>query len=275
MRIGEHQLSKGGCIMVRFRIVSLLVIATLPCFAGTTTTPTSNSQALSFAAQSIAALTGGNAINDVTLTGTATWTSGSDTESGSAMFLASGTAESRMDLALSTGTRTEIRDAQTGATLGKWITPNGSGMFALYNCQTDAVWFFPALGSLAGGSNVVLSYIGQETRNGIAVQHLRSNVSQLSQFPIPGISTQALSTIDFYLDATTLLPSSIIFNAHPDANAASNLSVEIDFSNYQLITGVNVPMHIQKYFQGTLLIDVTVSNATFNTGISLSKFSVN
>jgi len=261
--------------MFRFPVISLLVIATLPCLAVTKKTHASNSQALNYAAQSIAALTGGNSLTDVTLHGTATWTSGSDTESGSATFLASGTAESRMDLALSSGTRTEIRDSQTGTTLGKWVTPAGTGMFALYNCQTDAAWFFPALGSLAGGSNVVLSYIGQETRNGIAVQHLQSYVSQPSLPSLFGISTQTLSTVDFYLDATTFLPSSVIFNIHPDTNAASNLSVEIDLSNYQLFSGVNVPTHIQKYLQGTLLVDVTVSSAAFNTGISLSTFSVN
>jgi hypothetical protein len=261
--------------MTRFPVAALFVVATLPCFAGTKNTPTSNPQALSYAAQSIAALTGGNSITDVTLTGSATWTSGSDTETGDATLLASGTAESRMDLGLSSGTRTEIRDSQTGTTLGKWITPSNSGMFALYNCQTDAVWFFPALGSLAGGSNIVLSYIGQETRNGVAVQHLQSYVSQPSLSSVFGISTQTLSMVDFYLDATTLLPSAIAFKAHPDTKAASNLPVEIDFSNYQLFNGVNVPTHIQKYLQGTLLIDVTVTSATFNTGIAPSTFSVN
>ena len=49
--------------MGRFPVVSLLVVATLPCFAATKKAAPSNSQALSYAAQSIAALTGGNAIN--------------------------------------------------------------------------------------------------------------------------------------------------------------------------------------------------------------------
>jgi hypothetical protein len=49
----------------------------------------------------------------------------------------------------------------------------------------------------------------------------------------------------------------------------------VDFSNYQVVGGVTVPMHIQKYVQGTLTVDLTVSSATFNTGLALSKFSVN
>ena len=65
-----------------------------------------------------------------------------------------------MDLAVSSGALTEIRDVQTGVSLGAWILPdNTSGNFAPQNCWTDAVWFFPVLGSLATGPNVVLSYV--------------------------------------------------------------------------------------------------------------------
>jgi hypothetical protein len=236
--------------------------------------PATSSTALSFAAQSISALTGGNAISDVTLTGTVTWTAGSDSETGTATLLAVGSAESRMSLSLTSGARTEIRDAQTGNTLGSWTGPGGSsGAFALFNCQTDAVWFFPAFSSLTAGPNVVFSYVGLEVRNGESVQHLQSYV------PNPtvgsGINFQQLSTEDFYLDATTLLPSAIRFSAHPDNNAASNISVEVDFSNYQTVNGAAVPMHIQKYLQGTLQIDLTVTSATFNTGIALSNFTIN
>jgi hypothetical protein len=263
--------------MSRLLVVCWLLATVLTCFASTNNKPpASNSQAVSYAAQSIAALTGGNAVSDVTLTGTVTWTAGSDTETGTATLLALGNGESRMNLALSAGTRAEIRDASTGTPLGKWITQNNaSGMFAFHNCQTDAVWFFPVLGSLAGGSNVVFSYIGLESRNGENMQHIQSYVYQLSSSSGSSTSLQQLSTMDFYLDATTLLPSAVVFNAHPDNNSGANISVEVDFSNYQAVGGITVPMHIQKYVQGTLAIDVTVSSAVFNTGLALSNFSVN
>jgi len=77
-----------------------------------------------------------------------------------------------------------------------------------------------------------------------------------------------------HLDVATLLPAAITFNAHPDDNPGSNISIEIDFSNYQAIAGVTVPMHIQKYVQGTLTIDFTGSTATFNTGLPLSDFAI-
>jgi hypothetical protein len=256
------------CTTVVVLIFTLLVLASL---ATGLNPPASNPQALSFAAHSIAAMAGSVSIRDVTLTGSVTW-NGSDT--GTATLEALGTGESRMDLALTGGTRTEIRDAQAGAPIGQWISPNNSsGKFVPHNCWTDAVWFFPALGSLAAGPNVVLSYIGQESRNGATVQHIQSYQYQTGQFPSP--SPQQLSTMDFYLDANTFLPVALTFNAHPDNDANTNLLVEVDFSNYRAIGGVVVPLHIQKYQQGNLMIDVVVSGASFNTGLPLTIFAIN
>lgn len=250
-------------------ISTLLVLVRL---AAGQNPPASDPQALSYAAQSISAMVGSVSISDVTLTGSVTW---NGTDTGTATLRALGTSESRIDLTLTSGTRTEIRDSQTGAPLGQWLAPNNaSGSFASQNCWTDAVWFFPVLGSLAAGSNVVLSYVGQETWNGESVQHIQSYAYQPTQSGVTP-SPQQLSTIDFYLDSTTLLPSAVTFNSHPDGNAGANLLIEVDFSNYQTISGVLTPTHIQKYQQGNLLVDITVSGATFNTGLSLSTFGVN
>jgi len=253
-------------------LLSLAVVLTTSTFSFSQGQPQSDPQAVNLAAQSIAALTAGNAISDVTLSGNVTW-NGSDT--GTALLRALGTGESRMDLALTSGTRTEIRDAQTGVLLGEWIAPNNaSGYFASQNCFTDAVWFFPVLGSLAAGPNVVLSYIGPETRNGESVQHIESYVYQSNPLGLTP-SPQQLSTMDFYLDATTFLPAAVTFNAHPDNSATTNLLDEVDFSNYQTVSRVVLPMHIQKYLQGNLTVDVVVTGALFNTGLSLSIFTVN
>jgi hypothetical protein len=235
--------------------------------------PASNPQAVAYAAQSIVAMAGSTTISDVTLTGTVTWNDGADT--GTATLRALGTGESRMDLALTSGTRTEIRDASTGTALGQWLAQGTSGLFASQNCMTDAVWFFPALGALAAGPNVVLSYIGQESRNGGTVQHIQSYVYQSGQSSGSGPTTQQLSTMDFYLDARTLLPVAVAFSMHPDDNAGTNLSAEVDFSNYQTVNGVAAPMHIQRYLQGNLVVDIAVSNASFNTGLALSTFAIN
>jgi len=257
--------------MARFAVgVPLILLGTSLLFA-----QGSDPQALAYASQSIAAMTGGNPISDVTFNGSVTWTAGSDAETGTVLLRALGTTESRMDLSLTSGNRSEIRDASTGTALGQWLAPNNSsGYFATQNCFTDAVWFFPVLGSLSAGPSVVLSYLGQTTWNGANVQHIQSYVNQSVQLPPPMPSVQQLSTIDFYLDAGTLLPTAMVFNAHPDGDPTTNIPVEIDFSSYVPISGMTVPGHIQRYWQGTLSVDMLVSSAFFNTGLSLQLFAI-
>jgi outer membrane lipoprotein-sorting protein len=259
---------------VLFAAFGALLVVFLSNSASAQNQPPSDPQALTYAAQSIAAMAGSTTISDVTLTGTVTWY-GAGTDTGTATLRALGTGESRIDLTLTAGIRTEIRDAQTGVQLGQWIAPNNiSGNFASQNCWTDAVWFFPVLGSLAAGPNVVLSYVGPTTWNGESVQQIQSYVYQSTQTGLTP-TPQQLSTMNFYLDATTLLPAAVTFNAHPDNNAATNLLVEVDFSNYQTFSGVVVPTHIQKYQQGNLMVDVVVTAASFNTGLSPSIFTIN
>jgi hypothetical protein len=96
----------------------------------------------------------------------------------------------------------------------------------------------------------------------------------------PSVSTttptsRQLSSVDFYLDATTLLPVATVFNAHPDDDAGTNIPIEIDFGNYQNINGVNVPLHIQRYVQGTLMVELSISTVSLNTGLQLSTFAIN
>jgi len=230
--------------------------------------------AVSLAQQSVAALTGSVSISDVTLTANVTATWGPSSETGTATFRASGTSEGRVDLNLSDVTRSDVRNSTNGVPAGAWVVNGGTATpYALHNCWTDAAWFFPALSSLAqtANSSFVFKYIGQVQYEGVNAQHV-----QVFQVPPGGITLfQQLSTIDFYLNAATLLPYAVTFNVHPDGNAGMNLPVEVDFSNYQVIQGVVVPMHVQRYQQGALMLDATIQTVLLNQGLTSSAFSIN
>jgi len=228
----------------------------------------SDPQAISLATQSIAALSGRSVVSDVTLSGNGTW---NKTDGGTFKLSARGNGESRMDLTSSSGITTVIRDAQTGVPRGSWETyDNRAGSLTSHNCWTDAVWFFPALGSLAPSSNVTLSYVGKEVRNGATVYHLHSHVNDKGRLSVLG--TQQLSAMDFYLNTATLLPVATTFFSHPDNNARTKLLVEIEFSSYKQMDGIAVPTHIQTYHQGSLTLDLNVVGITINSGISPSLF---
>jgi hypothetical protein len=223
----------------------------------------------------MAALTGGTPITDVTIRANVTSLLGSDNETGTGTLRAKGISESRIDLSLSNGIRSEVRDAANGIPSGAWSTNgNASTAMALHNAWVDAAWFFPPLSSLSQTANprFVFVYVGQEQHDGLLVQHIRSYqvpASGAISSPIP-----SLSTMDFYLDPNSYLPLAIGFKLHADKNIGVSVPVEIRFANYQGVNGIQVPFHFQRLLNGSLVLDVNVTRAALNTGLQNRTFTL-
>lgn len=263
--------------MLRIVTLSLLLLYILTISAVCQSTPSSDPQAVSYANQALSAMVGSATITDVTLSGTATWIAGSDTETGTATLYAKGTAESRMDLSLTGGNRTEIRNSTGTWPQGQSIAVDGSYQtWAMHNCWTSPSWFFPVLSGLASTTdpNLVFTYVGQEALNGADVQHLQIYRYAAGRSASWISLTQQLSTMDIYLDSTSLLPVSFVLNGHPDNDAMTNIGLEIDFSSYQNVNGVLIPMHVQKLIWNGLAVDLSISSVSFNTGLPESLFTV-
>jgi hypothetical protein len=242
----------------------------------TAPTPTNSPQAATLLAQSAAELSGNVALSDVTLSGTARRIAGSDDESGAVTVKALAVGAMRLDFSLPSGPHSEVRATSNGIPAGDWSGPDGvSHSIASHNLSTDWGWF-PAftLSNLTSSTNTVLTYVGQETRNGHSVQHL--NVKQLFPNQAPKVATllQHLSQMDIYLDASTSLLVSLVYNTHPDNDAGLDLPVEIEFSDYRVENGAQIPFHVQKYLNNNLFLDLQFQSATVNTGLVASTFSV-
>lgn len=259
------------------RLLLLFASALLLPLPSSAQTASSDPRAVGLATKAWALLTGNQTIADVTLTGTATRTAGSDVETGETTLEALGTNNSRMDFAGSEGNRTEIRNSSSGFPQGAWFSADGvSHAMATHNCMTDAVWFFPAFSILgqASAPNVIAGYVGQETRNGAPVYHLRFSMQE------PGMTGQAaalmtsLTTEDVYLDSASLLPVAIASNAHADTDASINVAVEIDFSNYQNVNGTLVPYKVEKLLNNSIFLQIEVQSAVLNSGLSASVFAI-
>lgn len=221
--------------------------------------------------RSLAALVGTNTVKDVTLNANANWIAGSDDESGSATLKATAIGQGRIDLSLSGGQRSEVIDVSQVPSAGSWRDPDGTWhTMVAHNLFTDPSWFFPTflINRVLAPSSYAISPVDAEMRDGVAVEHLK--VYQDDSDAIALI--QNLSQIDLYLDASTLLPVSISFNTHADNNALINIPIEIRFSDYQVVQGVLVPYHIQKYIQNGLALDVTVTGVQVNSGLSATDF---
>lgn len=236
----------------------------------------SDPQAIALAGRALLGLTGGTPVYDVVLTGAATRIAGSDHETGTVTFKARSTRDSRVGLNLASGQRVEILSALAGPSGGSWSGPNGVFQpVALHNTFTDAAWFFPPLSSLASASSpdVIVSYVGQETWGGIAVQHLRFSRQARTKSQLAATLVHRLYLMDFYLASDSLLPLAVRFNTHPDTDASTDIPTEVTFSDYRLVGGVRVPFQIQKFINGGLILDVSISNAAINVGLQDADFS--
>jgi len=228
--------------------------------------------------QSAAALSSSTTVSDITLTGNAQWIAGSDDESGTVSLKAMAAGESRMDLSLSGGVRSEIRTLDPNNNqIGAWSGTDGvQHAISNHNLMTDSSWFFPALtlSRLLANANAVATYVDQETLNGQTVLHVSVSQSVAGQTGQGGTLLQHLSQMDFFLDPTSLLPVALSFTTHPDNNALLDIPVQILFSNYQNNGGVLVPLHVQKYINNNLFVDLQLQSAALNSGLTASAFNV-
>src|SRR5712691_5199620 len=240
-------------------------------------TATTSAQGVVLLQQSLNVLAGASSIADVTLTGTARRIAGSDDETGAVVLKALATGEARMDLSLPSGQRSEVRTNSNNVPAGTWVGPDGKAHpLSQHNLMTDSSWFFPALTlvKMVSSQNSSVSLIGPETRNGLPVVHL--TVSQ--QFPkLPGEIAplmKHLSQMEIFLDSSTQLPVALAFNQHPDKDAGLDIPAEVRFSDYRAVNGVQVPFHIQRYLNNSLIFDFQLETATLNSGLTASAFAV-
>jgi len=236
-------------------------------------TPNS-AQAVNALQNAITALAARSTVSDVTLTGTVEWIAGSEDKTGNVTYKAL-LSTSRLDMNFSGGARSEIRTAGTSGPSGVWVGLDGvSHRMAYHNLLVDPGWFpLFALWNINSSPNSFLTYVGQETRNGEAVVHLVA--SQRFQAS-PGVDTalmQHLTQVDVYLDSTTLLPISYVTNIHPDDNELLDIPSEIRYSSYKTIAGLQIPLHVQKFVNNNLSLDLLFQNAALNTGISAAQIN--
>jgi hypothetical protein len=263
---------------IKVLAVAVTFLFCFPSIGDSRQTNTGSMQAATVLAQSLSALTGSSTVSDVTLNGTAQRIAGSDDQNGTVILKAMATGESRMDLTLSGGNRSEIRSLDSAnSPTGAWSGRDGvQHAMAYHNLLTDSSWFFPALTikRLVSNIAVVGTYVGQETLNGQSVLHV--SVSKPPSYPAGRFAAviQHLTQMDLYLSQDSLLPVALTFTTHADGDATLDIPVQILFSNYQTVNNIQVPFHVQKLINGNLSLDLQVQSATLNSGLSASIFQI-
>jgi len=229
--------------------------------------------ALGLVNQALVLLNGGTALTDVTVQATVNYYGDGSEETGTATLYAIGDSESLLVMNLSAGEQQEVRNGQAGA----WVHADGSIFSeATHNCWVDATWFFPGLvfTNLAVNTQNALVNLGSGTWNGSSANDIQTYQAPTSQNATVTQVIQSLSTETVWLDPKSGLPLAIDFNLHSDTNATISVPAEIQFSNYQTVNGMTIPYSVQKYVSGQLLLDVTVTSVTVNSGLSQGLFVI-
>jgi len=104
----------------------------------------------------------------------------------------------------------------------------------------------------------------------VSTQHI-----QIAQMPaVSDGSLQRLSVMDFYLDASSLLPIAVAYKTHPDSDMDTDIPVEVLFTNYQPVKRIQIPFHFQKMLNGRVVLDVLVTSAAVDTGVVDTAFII-
>lgn len=217
-----------------------------------------------------AAFSGGQAIQQIQLAGNATLYAGSLEDSGTVTLSASTNGSSEMQMRLMTaGSKTESQSGIGTSASCQWSGADGViHRSVLENCARPLLWFLPAI-SLQPPlimSGVTAADLGSEpVGNGTTnLRHLRTQLSFSGPPPSEITSLTEFSSEDLGLDPTTLLPSVLSFIVQPDVNIPSHVSIEIHYSQYQNVNGVQIPFHIQRFVNGSLQLDVLVNSVHIN-----------
>lgn len=223
---------------------------------------------------SLAAQVGKAPVESAILRGSVEAIAGSDDETVPFDFEAVASGSSRTEIDLGAGKITETRQAVASGSTGAWSKgSSGPHSIAGHNLMTDAAWWFPIFieQRLLSDPNVIVSFVGLES----GVAHFQAMHAAPSSVPDAAAGlVRHLSQVDLYLDFSTLLPAKIVFNVHPDDNAQIDIPVTVQFSNYQAVNGVVLPMHIQRYVNNTLSLDARIQSAAFNSGIAQTDFQI-
>jgi hypothetical protein len=238
--------------------------------ATTTTTGTTGTSAAALLTQLSTAFSGGNVVHQVQLTGTASWHAGSLNDTGSATLSAGTTGSSQLQLSLSsTGTRTEAQSGQGTNLACTWTGADGvAHSIDPGNCWRPIIWFLPQLSlqpsllpSYLGAADLGTGTVGFGTAT---YRHLQSELVLPSLPTALAGDIMQRSTADLGLDPTTLLPAVLAYSIRPDNGAPIPIAIEIHYSNYQAINGVQIPFTIQRYINGSLQLEIDASSAEVN-----------
>jgi hypothetical protein len=244
-------------LAVSLFVASLLPVAAVPMMGQTALSPTDQ-----LFIQVDKAFAGTATVSSAALSGEVQTYAGSKESSGQITLTANADGSSSVVMQLDSGERSETQDTFANGQGCTWTASDGvTQTTAGLNCLIPVAWFLP---------EVSLFSTQQPSSNGTLSTETdaeKAPVLHWKMSPVPGLSAEMLNSLpslgeyDLHINSVSDLPSSLSYSLHPDDNAADGIPVSVVFSDYRLVDGTEIPFHIQRYMNGTLSLDITLSNA--------------
>jgi hypothetical protein len=242
-------------IRTRFVWVSLLI---LPTSLGVAQTSSSGPFSLA-AAQS--AFSGSTPVRQVTMSGTVNWTAGSLEDSGPVTLQANADGSWTTTMDLQSGPRVESQTAAGSSMTCQFQVKSNEAAQAGRpdNCRRSLTWFLPPI---SFQPSLKPSALTLQALGSAGAPELKTQLAFTDMGAAFANRTLDATVSDVALDPNTLLPTSLSFNVFPDTGPAIPIPVRIEFSDYRLTSGAQIPYSIKRYLNGTLLAEITINSVS-------------
>ena len=220
--------------------------------------------------QMSAAFSGVQVVQQIQLTGNATWYAGNTDDSGSVTLTASSNGKSQMQLALgSAGQRTESQTGSGSSASCQWAGADGvAHPIRSGACWRPALWFLPAFSfqpsQLSENLTATDLGTGMVGAGDTPLRHFQSQLTLTNAPASLAADVAQWSKTEIGLDPATLLAAVMTYSVRPDNGAAVAVAIEIRYSNYRAVDGVQIPFTIQRYVNGALQLEIEISAAQIN-----------
>lgn len=206
------------------------------------------------------AFTTRSSLVSVVMEGTFQATEGNSTEQGTARLSAAADGSYTVSLFAKSGLTEEKRVISEAGFDCRWSKKNGvEHSLSALDCRHPN-WFLPEISLSAPADKAEWLLTVRDTNT--TVPHLL--FSQSYRAPRNLAAPPTLTTMDLRLSKETLLPMEASYDVHAERRPSLRIPVSVTYEDYRVIQGVQVPFHIQKRINGTLVLDVRVSQATIN-----------
>lgn len=206
--------------------------------------------------------------HSLTLDGDAEWIAGATRESGAAHIQVSSDGSSSIQLNLATASRTETRTALGTSRTCQWTDADGTThSIAAQDCDQAVSWVAPLL--LAHPLTVIetlliISDEGQVSRDGTLLRKIRYSTSEPGKDATSTNGLTADTSVSVLYDPQTLLPASVEYVQHLDRDLLHGMNVRVTYSDYQSVSGIPVPMKIDRYVNNVLQLSISIHKVSLN-----------